>query len=618
MDSKRSSRETLLLAAAAALTILLYTASLGGPFVFDDEPNIVENRHIRISGFSAAELYDAAFNSPIHTRPVAYASFALNYLFNGYNVVGYRLINILIHIVNGCLLYTLARLTFRAPALRAQRPTAGAVACAAAILWLVHPLHTQSVAYIVQRMTSLAATFYLLSLACYAEARLAENTGRKRLFYAGCIGAGLLAAGTKEIAATLPMFIFLYEWYFFQELDGRWLRRRLPLLAGAAAAAVVIGMVYLGFGNPLERIFSAYDGTGMSVGQRLLTQLRVVVFYISLLFWPAASRLNLDHHTAASLSLLDPVTTLLALLLLAAIALAAVLMARREPLGSFAILWFLGNLVIESSVIRLELVFEHRTYLPSVFPAIALVALGARLIREKRAAIAIVALAAAALSYSTWERSTVWGDDVALWRDCVEKSPLKPRPHNNLGSALSNRERFEEAAVHLARAVELNPEYGDARYNLGYVLVRLGQLEAGIRELTEAVRLEPENFMAHNNLGVAFLIREDYPQAVEQLKEAVRLKPDFASAHNNLGVALKNHDDLAGAVASLREALRLNPAYAEAWNNLGAALRAQGKLAEAAESFRRALQLAPNYAAARRNLDEVERDIKAPKVPETS
>lgn len=615
MDSKRSSRETLLLAAAAALTILLYTASLGGPFVFDDEPNILENKHIRISGFSAAEIYDAAFNSPIHTRPVAYVSFALNYLFNGYNVVGYRLINILIHIVNGGLLYALARLTFRAPALRTQPAAAGAVACAAAILWLVHPLHTQSVAYIVQRMTSLAAAFYLLSLACYAGARLSETSGKRRLFYTGCIVAGLLAAGTKEIAATLPIFIFLYEWYFFQELDGRWLRRRLPLLCGAAAAAVVIGMAYLGFGNPVERIFSAYDGAGLSVGQRLLTQLRVVVFYISLLFWPAASRLNLDHHTAASLSLLEPITTLFSLLLLAAIALAAILLARREPLGSFAILWFLGNLVIESSVIRLELVFEHRTYLPSVFPVMAVAALGARLVRARKAGIALAAVAAATLSYSTWERSTVWGDDVALWRDCAEKSPLKPRPHNNLGSALSNRERFEEAAVHLARAVELNPEYGDARYNLGYVLVRLGQLEAGIRELTEAVRLEPKNYMAHNNLGVAHLIREEYPQAVAHFEEAVRLKPDFPPALNNLGVALKNQGKLAEAAARLREAIRLNPDYAEAWNNLGVALREQGKSAEAAESFRRALKIIPAYAAARRNLEEVDGKIEVPKMP---
>jgi tetratricopeptide (TPR) repeat protein len=464
-------------------------------------------------------------------------------------------------------------------------------------------------------MTGLAAMFYLLSLTCYAGARMAERSKRRRALWMGCIASGLLALGTKEIAATLPVFIFLYEWYFFQNLDGRWLRRRVPVLIGAAAAGAVIGLFYLGFGNPLERIFSAYDGSGMSVGQRLMTQLRVVVFYISLLFWPAASRLNLDHHTAVSLSLLEPITTLFALIFLTALVLAAVFMARREPLGSFAILWFLGNLVIESSVIRLELLFEHRSYLPSVFPVVAVVALGARWIRDKRAAIALLTLLAAAAAFSTWTRSTVWGDDVALWHDCMQKSPLKPRPYNNLGSALSNRERFEEAAVYLARAVQLKPDYGDARYNLGYVLVRLGQLEAGIRELTEAVRLEPKNYMAHNNLGVAHLIREEYPHAVAHFEEAVRLKPDFPAALNNLGVALKNQGKPTEAAARLREAIRLNPAYAEAWNNLGVALREQGKSAEAAESFRRALKIIPDYAAARRNLQEVEGNMEVPKMP---
>ena len=102
----------------------------------------------------------------------------------------------------------------------------------------------------------------------------------------GCIASGLLALGTKEIAATLPVFIFLYEWYFFQNLDGRWLRRRVPVLIGAAAAGAVIGLFYLGFGNPLERIFSGYDGIGASVCQRLMTQLPVVGFYIRPPVWP--------------------------------------------------------------------------------------------------------------------------------------------------------------------------------------------------------------------------------------------------------------------------------------------------------------------------------------------
>ena len=332
-----------------------------------------------------------------------------------------------------------------------------------------------------------------------------------------------------------------------------------------------------------------------------------MVFYLSLLFWPNPSRLNLDHDIAASLSLFDPATTLLSLLLLAGIFATAILIARREPLGAYAILWFLGNLVIESSVIRLELVFEHRTYLPSVFPVIALVSLLFRVLKRKWAAVALLVALVAGCSFWTWQRSLVWANEVSLWRDCLEKSPLKARPYNNLGSALSKIGRFEAAAPYLARAVALKPDYEDARYNLGYVLVQLGQVDAGTRELLEAVRLAPDNYMAHNNLGVAYLIQKDFSDAVRQLQEAVRLKPDFEAAHNNLGVALKNQGDFTGAARQFAEAIRINPNYAEAWNNLGVSLKEQGKLKAAAEHFRRALQISPNYAAARRNLEEVER-----------
>ena len=613
MDPKTSSRETLLLLAAAVVVIFIYMGSLSGPFVFDDGPNITENRHIRLTRLSPEGIYDAAFKSPIAQRPVANASFALNYFFNGYNVVGYRFVNILIHIINGCLVYFLARFTLRTPALRIYREQAGAIACGAAILWLVHPLHTQSVAYIVQRMTSLTTLFYLLALVCYSDARLSTTTTRKHVLLALCAVSGLLALGTKEIAATLPVFIFLYEWFFFQELKQDWLRRRLPALAGVCAAFGVIVLIFTGFENPVERILAPYAGSSLTAWHRVMTQFRVVVFYLSLLFWPAPSRLNLDHDIATSLALFDPATTLFSLLFLAGLFATAVLTARREPLASYAILWFLGNLVIESSVIRLELIFEHRTYLPSVFPAMVLVSLVFRFLKQKWAALALLAALAAGGAFWTWQRSLVWADEVALWRDCMEKSPLKPRPYNNLGSALSKIGRFEEAAPYLARAVELKPDYDDARYNLGYVLVRLGLVDAGIRELLEAIRLAPGNYMAHNNLGIAYLIQEDYPDGVRHLQEALRLNPDFEAAYNNLGVALKKQGDFAGAARQFSEAIRVNPNYAEAWNNLGVSLKEQGELKEARDSFRRALRINPNYAAARRNLEEAER-AQAPNV----
>jgi tetratricopeptide (TPR) repeat protein len=606
-----SSREFLLVAAAAVLVVFLYEGALTGPFVFDDEPNITRNRRIRITDLDPAGLYSAAFRSPLPTRPVANASFALNYYFNGYNVVGYRFINILIHMINGFLLFGLARVTLQTPVLKNTGEKFDFVAALAALVWMVHPLHTQSVGYVVQRMTSLATLFYLLSMLCYASARLSGQSPHRRIgLFLGCGLAGLLSLTSKEIAATLPVLIFLYEWYFFQGLSKNWLRRRLPALAAVCILTAAIGLLYLGTQNPVEKILAPYSDGGMSAGQRLLTQLRVVCFYISLLFWPAPSRLNLDHDFPFSRSLLDPAATLAALLLLAGLLIFAVILARRNPLGSYAILWFLGNLVIESSLIRLETVFEHRTYLPSVIPLFALTASLFRVLRRKWAAgVLLVALAICWAGW-TWQRSQVWGDAVVLWQDCVNKSPGKARPYNNLGSAFSERGQLPEAAACFRKAIELRPDYGDAHYNLGYALVRLGQLGEGIHQLLEAVRLVPENPWAHNNLGVAYLLQENYPQAIPHLQRAVDLDPVYETARNNLAVALKYQGDLEGAIHHLEVAVRIHPDYAEAFNNLGLTLKEHGNLEAAAENFRRALQINPSYPAARQNLEATEQQLQ--------
>ena len=607
----KSSREFLIVAAAALLVVFCYKGSLSGPFVFDDEHNIVKNRFIRVTDLDPTGLFDAAFKSPLPTRPIANISFALNYYLNGTNVVGYRFVNVLIHIINGFLFFGLARVTLKTPALADDEKRAGMVAALAALVWMVHPIHTQSVSYIVQRMTSLATCFYLLAMLCYAHSRCLPKDNRRRIAWLGCSGlSGLLALGSKEIAATLPAFLCLYEWYFFQKLDRKWIRRNLPGLIGVCILSAAIGLAYLGGLDPVARISAPYSDGNFSPGQRLLTQARVVCVYISLLFWPAPSRLNLDHDFPLSFSLLDPATTLPALLTLAGILVIAILMARRDPLSSYAILWFLGNLVIESSFIRLETIFEHRTYLPSVMPVVAMAAKLFRPFKWKWAATAVLTALALVWAGWTWQRSQIWGDAVALWQDCVDKSPAKARPYNNLGSALSESDRLAEAAANFQKAVTLRPNYADAHYNLGYAWVRLGRLEDGMQQLQETIRLEPRNYMAHNNLGIAYLLQENYPDAVRHLQTAVDLAGDFETARNNLGVALKASGDSEGAIHHFEQAIRINPNYAEAYNNLGLTLKEQGKLWEAAEYFRRALALHPGRSAVRKNLEEVEAQIK--------
>ena len=197
-------RETLLLSLLAIVVILIYADTLTTPFIFDDLNNIRNNPHIRIPALSFENLAWAGFNSPEGRRPVANISFALNYYFNGLNLVGYHVVNILVHLACGIFLYFLAQATLQTPALRWRYEKFGWIPFFTAFIWLVHPLQTQSVTYLVQRMNSLAAMFYVLSMLLYVKFRMTAGRRAKWMYLGGCILAGILAFGTKEITATLP------------------------------------------------------------------------------------------------------------------------------------------------------------------------------------------------------------------------------------------------------------------------------------------------------------------------------------------------------------------------------------------------------------------------------
>jgi tetratricopeptide (TPR) repeat protein len=387
-------------------------------------------------------------------------------------------------------------------------------------------------------MNSLAAMFYVLSLWLYVKFRLSAGRRAKWPLLGGCILAGMLAFGTKEISATLPGFIILYEWYFFQGLSRQWAKRHMLILAAFGVFIIVISLAY--FGNePVVRILNDYNSRDFTLAQRVLTQSRVVILYISLLIWPQPLRLSLDHDIALSYSLINPITTLLSMTIIIVLIVLAIRFAKRERLISFCILWFFGNLVIESSIIGLELVFEHRNYLPSMLAILLLVVLVFRYL--KPAWVGVVALCVMGTLFTGWtfERNKDWSDEITLYRDCVEKAPGKARPYNNLGAALMRDGSLAEAVEHLQTALNIKPDFVDAHYNLGYALSRQGNLKAGIYQFGETLRLDPDNLKALNNMGVALALQGRYGEAANYFEAALKQNPRDADLHNNLGIAMK-------------------------------------------------------------------------------
>ena len=535
--------ETLLLSLLAVVVILIYADTLSTPFIFDDIHNIRDNPHIRVTSLSLKNLIRAGFQSPESNRPVANISFALNYYFNGFNLAGFHLINIMVHLAGGFFLYFFAKATLKTPGLRCRSEKYGWIPFFTTFLWMVHPLQTQSVAYLVQRMNSLAAMFYILSMLLYVKFRLETGTRGKWLTFAGCVLAGVLAVGTKEIAATLPIFIILCEWYFFQGLSLKWGRRHFLILGGILLLFIITSLIYLDY-DPITRILSAYKHRDFTLLQRVLTQFRIVIFYVSLLLWPQPSRLNLDHDFALSYSLTDPVTTLISMVVITTLIALAILKAKQEPLLSYGILWFFGNLAIESSVIGLELVFEHRNYLPSMFIILAMVALVFQYVKPTWTGIIFLCVVGVLFTVWTFERNRVWMDELSLYRDCAEKSPAKARPHNNFGAILLRRGRLPEAIDEFKAALRIKPDYADAHYNIGNGLVKQGNLTEGIYHFRETLRLQPRNVKALNNMAATLVLKDRYPEAIDYFKKALTINPTDADLHTNLGIILKKQGNL--------------------------------------------------------------------------
>jgi tetratricopeptide (TPR) repeat protein len=550
-------------AAAAALGVLtlgLYAPTVDFPFVFDDVNNIRDNPHIRAERLSWDALWRAATHGPT-TRPVAYASFALSYRVGGLEPAAYRWGNIAVHAICGWLVYLLAlRLLALHGRLSGQSPPRSfpkvrvAAALLTAAIFVAHPLQTQTVTYVVQRMASLSALFSLVSLLCWLAGR-ARTGGPRRWFWVAAFASWLLALLSKENAATLPAVALLIEWFFLRDLDPAWLRRHAVAIGAVAAVGVALGVAYLVVWTDSY----GWERYGFTPVERMLSELRVLWRYLALVALPLPSWQNLGHEVAVSRSLLDPPTTLAAGVGLALLFAGLVATARRRRLVAFCGLWFFINQVIESSFVPIALMYEHRLYLPLVGPALlvshALFGFRPRIAPWAVAAgMALVALLAA----GTGLRNEVWRDETTLWSDVVSKSPADARAWNNLGQAHEQLGRFEAAEQAFSEAARLDPEYPRAHANLGIALHRLGRIDEALEAYGAALRLEPAIATTWSNRGSAYLALGRWDEAREDYLAALRLAPRSASAHHGIGSALANLGTWDAAAEHLEEALRLD------------------------------------------------------------
>ena len=585
-----------------ALSVAIYSNTFNSPFVLDDLRKIEENPSIRVSQLSLTEIVKAGFQSA-KARPIAFMTLALNHSLHKYDVYGYHVVNVAIHILTGFFLYLFLATTLKISSIQPRYSHPHLIAFFAALIWLVHPIQTQSVTYIVQRMNSMASLFFILSFLFYAYGRLTDDNKKKCIWFSASTIVWLLSLGCKQITAILPLLVFLYEWYFFQDLNKEWFKKRLKYLLGISAFFILLFLIYTGF-SPWEKIQSLHDFAQheFTITERLLTQFRVVIYYISLIFLPLPSRLNLDYDFVLSQSLINPISTLLSLVAIAGIIALAVYLAKKERLISFCVLWFFGTHLIESSILPLAIIFIHRNYLPSMMVCLIPVVLTYRYIKLDWLKVGLLSLLVVGLSVWTYQRNRVWQNKVTLWSDVVKKSPGKARPHFNLGAAFSEQKRDEEAIPLYQRALEINPKLAQPHINLGEALERHNKIEEAAEHYRAALQIKPDLPEAHNNIGSILAKQGRTEEAIQSYQNALKIRPHFALAHFNLAHTLVENGKVEQGIRHYYQAIRFKPEYAEAHNNLGGVFIKLGETEKAIKHYIAALQIDPNLVEAYNNL----------------
>jgi len=596
----------------AALLIVMaglwaFHNSLRGPFIFDDIPSIVENRHLH-------RLWpvDVAMTAPPGTtvtgRPVVCLSLALNYALGGLNVWGYHAFNLAIHLISALVLFGIIRRTCETGPLRDRfGAKATWLAAAIALVWEVHPLQTESVTYVVQRTELLMGLFLLLTLYCVIRS---DQSVRPRGWQWAAIVSCALGMGSKEVMVVGPLIVLLYDRVFLARSFRELLCRRAVLYAGLAGTWLILaGLVVL-----TTREMTGLGMREITPWDYLKTEAGVLVHYLRLCFWPHPLLIDyFDWPVARSWKdSLVPGIVVLGLLG------ATVWAFRRRPWVGFLGAWFFLILAPTSSVMPSlgEVAAERRMYLPLAAVVTLAVGGGWRIMErlrgnrsEPRAARRLGAVTFIAvlltLGWLTIRRNEVYRSDVTIWSDVVAQRPHNTRALSNLGTVLVAHGRVDEALTRYNEAVQLDPGNSDAQFNLGLTLAGRNDLDGALVHLNEAARLVPHSALAQCDLGIVLTQKGDLADASRHLTESLRFDPRNSVAHNAMGIVLARQGNPTEAEKEFGKAVQLQPDNAEAQANLGFALAGLGRMEEAVRHWETAIRLDPKQANARRALDRV-------------
>jgi protein O-mannosyl-transferase len=593
--------------------ILIYSNSFDCDWHFDDYLNITANPSIQITDFSWHNINDVmhGINSDRWLRPVSYFSFALNYYFGGLDVFGYHAVNISIHILTAILLFLFIYHTLRLPLIRDRyEKNAYSIALLSSFLWAINPVHVTSVTYIVQRMASMVAMFYIMTMLFYLKGRTSENP-KKIWYFALSVFSGVLAIGTKENAAMLPMSLFIYDLFLIQGVTKKNVLSSLKYGVFATGVVVVIGMLYIG---DISTIQSDYQIRPFTMLERLLTQPRILIFYLSLLLYPISSRLMLIHDITLSTSLFYPWTTLPAILTILLLLAAAFWWSRRNPLPSYCIIFFFLNHLIEGSFISLELIYEHRNYLPSmlIFLPLAIIIIKAlKAFSDKKGVFLMLNAAIISIiiihGVTVYIQNNIYKNEISLWTDNIEKTPNLHYVRHNLAAAYFGAGRLPEAFKEGVLALDAYQAANTSVKSRTYALLAeyyyaMGDYEEALEHHTQAIKLEAGYHTSYRRIAEIMMQKNRLREADQWIKKGLSIKPNSYAYHAILARILLKQGFYDAAIQEAHMSLTLYGNQSEPYAVISEAFRVKKdnakadhfqKIAESIKKIEPTFQVAP-------------------------
>jgi tetratricopeptide (TPR) repeat protein len=559
---------------------------------FDDNQYLTDNPLVRNPGWASAKRFLTEVLEPStvegYYQPLTMLSLMLDYALGGRsdNLEPFHRSSLAIHMANAVLVTGLLYLLF------------GRIWLAAGLglLFGLHPMTVEPVAWVGERKTLLAGFFSLWCLILYVQFA-AKKDWR---FYIGSLAMYILALMSKPISLPLPVLMLLMDFWPLKRLNRQTVLEKVPLLATGCVFAAV---TYISQSRTAAVTLPFKHG----LGRILLVIGHNIMFYIYKIVWPV----NLSPHYAypKPLALSNP--TVLMYVIGSCFLIAMLLVSLRwTPVLLTGWLFFFAAIFPTLGIIGFTIVIasDKFAYLPSLGFLMILAALfgwfcghGRVFVRRTTVIIIVLALAGAE-SVATRRYLVHWHDTVSLYEHTLTLTPNAPLVHYNLGCALWSLGRSEEAISHFTRTIELKPDYVNAYNNLGLTLWSQGRFDEAIGCYQQAIRIQPDDTKAYNNLGLALKSKGKFDQAIDCYRQVLRIDPNDAIAYNNIGIALSAQGNFDEAVSHFRQALKLDPAYAEAHYNLGKTFCSQGKDGEAIGSFLLALQLKPDLIEARSQL----------------